>query len=245
MAKHRHELAFLTLAVYHHPVLRVLFALLWVGSLASCGSATVEPKVEHEARLLSPIPACAAVLPSPAPGVQVALRKEYWTIVFPAFDAAQGRLPADALACTGAALLQDGAFSESRVVDRLTDEQITMGGGADGIKAVWLRSHLISENGAAGALALVRTKGEFAYVIAVGVHRGRIDARLSLDRLGSDIVLLVREEGCKGDKRGPVKACSRCIWSDKENYRWEHGLRSNKWLSAMGKRWEKRDRCSI
>mgnify|MGYP001040837492 CR=1 FL=1 len=93
MAKHRHELAFLTLAVYHHPVLRVLFALLWVGSLASCGSATVEPKVEHEARLLSPIPACAAVLPSPAPGVQVALRKEYWTIVFPAFDAAQGRLP--------------------------------------------------------------------------------------------------------------------------------------------------------
>ncbi len=176
--------------------------LVLCGLISACGSAPVEPKAEHEARQLSPIPACATVLPSSSPGVQVSLRDEYWKLVFPAFEEAKGQLPADALACTGANVLEADAFSGATKAPRLTDADISLGGGADGIKAVWLRSHKTSGQEAAGAIALVRVKDEFAYVIAVGAHRGRADARLSLDRLGSELVLLVRDEGCRQRKPG-------------------------------------------
>lgn len=179
------------------------------GMLASCGSTPVAPKAEHEARLLSPIPACATVLPSPGPGVQVALRDEYWKLVFPSFDEANGNLPPDASTCTGAKVLEDAAFADTTVEPKLTDGEITLGGGADGIKAVWLRSHATSDGQQAGAIALVRLSGEFAYVIAVGSHRGRADARLSMERLGTEVVLLVRDEGCK--KREPDMPCESLL----------------------------------
>jgi hypothetical protein len=186
-----------------------LCSFLLFGMTVSCGSAPVEPKAEHEARQLSPIPACATVLPSSSPGVQVALRDEYWKLVFPAFEESNGRLPADALACTGANVLEADVFSGASMAPRLTDAEISLGGGADGIKAVWLRSHGTSGQEAVGAIALVRVKDEFAYVIAVGAHRGRADARLSLDRLGSELVLLVRDERCK--QRKPDMPCQSSL----------------------------------
>lgn len=177
----------------------------------ACGGAPVEPpRAEHEARQLAPIPACATVLPSAGPaGMQVALRDEYWKLVFPAFDEERKQLPPDALACTGARVLDDPAFARVTAAPKLTDGEITLGGGADGIKAVWLRSHPLSDSEVAGTLALVRQQDEFAYVVAVGSHRGRNDARISLDRLGSEVLLLVRDEGCK--TREPDQGCQSLL----------------------------------
>jgi len=180
------------------------------GAVVSCGATPVEPKAEHEARMLAPIPACATVLPTSGPsGMQVALRDEYWKLVFPSFDDQRGKLPPDALTCTGVDVLEDATFARATVAAKVTDDQITLGGGADGVKAVWLRSHPVSENEVAGTLALVQQKDEFVYVVAVGSHRGRPNARISLDRLGSEVLLLVRDEGCKG--RQPDDACESLL----------------------------------
>ena len=183
-----------------------VFILLFSAALSlavGCASPVAPPKAEHEARQMAPIPACATVLPTSGPsGMTVALRDEYWKLVFPAFDEQRGRLPADALACTGTPVLEDKTFARATMAPKLTDGEITLGGGADGIKAVWLRSHPVSESEVAGTLALVQQRDEFAYVVAVGSHRGRTNARISIDRLGSEVLLLVRDEGCKGNQPG-------------------------------------------
>jgi len=178
--------------------------------LVSCGSPPVEPQAEHNVRQLAPIPACAIVLPSPEPGHAraVALIK-YWNLVFPSFDESTHVLPVNALACTGGTVLEGESFSGTTRNARMSDGDITLGGGADGIKSVWLRSHIGSEGDAAGALALVRFQDDFAYVIAVGSYRGRSDARLSLDRLGSELVLLARDDGCK--QRQPKEPCQASL----------------------------------
>ncbi|MFW5740606.1 MAG: hypothetical protein ACOC1F_09605 [Myxococcota bacterium] len=180
-------------------------------AIEGCGGTALDPsRAEHEARQLAPIPACATVLPTSGPsGMQVSLRDEYWKLVFPAFDEERKSLPPGARACTGMEVLSDPAFGHTEPREELTDAEITLGGGADGIKAVWLRSHPVSEDRVAGTLALVRQQGEFAYVVAVGSRRGRKDARISLDRLGAELLLLVRDEGCK--TREPGTECKSVL----------------------------------
>lgn len=181
-----------------------LIGILAASILGSCGGTPIDPpKAEHEARQLSPVPACATVLPAAGPqGMRASLHDEYWKLVYPAFDDHRKRLPPDALACTGDPVLRTEAFRGGSVITKLTEGEITYGGGADGIKLVWLRSHSVADDQVAGAVALVRLHDEFAYVVAVGAHRGRPDARISMDRLGSELVLLVRDEGCRGRKPG-------------------------------------------
>ena len=181
------------------------------GASWGCASSPPPPsKAEHEARMLAPIPACAVVLPNAGPsGARTSLRDEYWQLVFPAFDDSRGRLPGDALACTGRALLRESTFAGATLQSKLNAEQITLGGGADGIKAVWLRSHDAEDQSVAGAIALVRVQDDFAYVVAVGAHRGRSSARLSIDRIGDELLLLVRDESCRG--RAPDDACESLL----------------------------------
>lgn len=142
--------------------------------------------------------------PTPA-GVSLSLRDEYWRIVYPGFDDKRHALPPDALTCTGRALLREPAFHDTQIGRDLTDAQITRGGGADGIKAVWLRSHQAADGKVAGAVALVRVRGDLAYVVGVGAYRGSDKARLSIDRMGDELVLLVLDDGCTN--AAPDKAC--------------------------------------
>jgi hypothetical protein len=129
------------------------------------------------------------------------LRDEYWKIVYPGFDDKNHRLQPDSLSCTERSLLREPEFAGMTPVDRADDTMITVGGGADGIRAVWLRSHRGADGTQAGALALVRAKDDLATVFAVGTYKGRVGARLSLERLDSELVLLVHDDGCTGKAR--------------------------------------------
>jgi hypothetical protein len=169
-------------------------------SLGACSST--QPRVakqEDSARLLAPVPACVTTLPgrgSAPAGMSRSLRDEYWKIVFPAFEEQTHRLPSDTLTCTGRAILHEPAFQGATAVQQADANAITLGGGADGIKAAWLRSHVFGDGTTAGALALVRARDDSATVIAVGAYRGRQSARLSLERLGAELLLLVQDDGC-------------------------------------------------
>lgn len=131
-------------------------------------------------------------------GMSQSLRGEYWKLVFPGYDESRGVLPHDSLTCTGSSLWKQPGFSGTLPFDRVGENDITIGGGADGIRAVWLRSHKAEDGSFAGALALVRAKGELASVFAVGASRARPKARLSLERIGTELVLLLDDDGCTG-----------------------------------------------
>jgi hypothetical protein len=167
----------------------------------ACASDPPRPRIEDQARLLAPIPACMASLPgartAPA-GMTRSLRNEYWAIVYPAYDDANHKLRPGALSCTGRSLQGEPEFAGTTPVDRPDERLITIGGGADGIRAVWLRSHRAPDGTEAGAIALVRAKDDAATVIAIGAHAGRPGARLSLERLDTELVLLVHDDGCTG-----------------------------------------------
>ncbi|MCU0692395.1 MAG: hypothetical protein MUF54_13425 [Polyangiaceae bacterium] len=172
------------------------------GGMSACSSPPVKSatSVEDSVRRLAPVPACLTVLSSSSrpSGATTSLRAEYWQIVFPRFDPRTRSLPDDALACTGRPILSDAAFEGAKLQPGLDDARITLGGGADGIRAVWLRSHDAPDAASAGAVALVRVQGDAAYVIGVGAYRGRSATRLSIERLGNELLLLAFDNGCPG-----------------------------------------------
>jgi len=126
----------------------IMFHLLCLTLAVSCGTAPAEPRAEHEARRLSPIPACAVVLPPHDPDQpQTIPLQKYWKLVFPAYREATFELHADAHACTGAAVFQDECFTGATLLTRITDEEITFGGGADGMMDKRGRSLCLVETG--------------------------------------------------------------------------------------------------
>lgn len=95
-----------------HPVgLRVAHRLMGYGLLGAAACAPPEPRppLEDVTRRVTPVPACAVpVQGRAAGGARRALReRELWKLVFPAFDTASFRLPADARACNNQVTLRE------------------------------------------------------------------------------------------------------------------------------------------
>lgn len=139
--------------------------------------------------------------------MQGAVREpEYWKLVFPGFAERRMYLPPDALACTGAAVFQDPAFAGVSPVHEeagaVKEGDIIYGGGGAQLKLLWFQTHRTSDGGVVGPLAMVRVADGVGEVYAVGVHRGRAQPRLSLQRMGPEVLAAVLDEGCVGRTEG-------------------------------------------
>lgn len=195
---------------------------LLVGALmvAACSSATARPPLEDSARRVTPVPACVAPVQGRAPGgARRALREpELWKLVFPQFDPASFRLPADARACNGQVSVREALArgpSEGGWV-QVPQGSLVHGGGADRLKIVWLPLGDANEDRAQGALAVVRSFDDTAELYAVGVHEGRrATTSFALERLGSELLVVAHDDGCKGHAEGACATSAR-VYADRQ-----------------------------
>ena len=73
------------------------------------------------------------------------------------------------------------------------------GAGLNKLRLLWFRTHEHGDGTMAGPLALVRSFEEDAEVYAVGSYRGNATrAKLRIERLGSDLLPTVQDDGCLG-----------------------------------------------
>ena len=192
----------------------VLFA-----ALVGCASTDPRPPSGDAARRVTPVPACVAPARGRAAGgARRALREpELWGLVFPAFDPVSFRLPADAQACNGQVTVRDavGAAAGGAWV-QVPQGSAVYGGGADRLKVVWLPFAQEPDGAGRGAIALVRSFDDTAELYAVGVHRGsRQNTTLALERLGTELLVVASDDGCKG---APDRECvtSARVYADRQ-----------------------------
>ena len=71
----------------------------------ACGGSERPARIEDDARVMAPVPACIAPLAARSHGAGQTMRNltedQYWQLVFPSYDAQNHRLPLNALTCTG------------------------------------------------------------------------------------------------------------------------------------------------
>jgi hypothetical protein len=131
------------------------------------------------------------------------LREEQvWSLVYPGFDPKRGTLAQDTRACTGRAPLQDKVLAGGTAI-KIEEGAVALGGGGDRLKVAWLRSESYPDGTVGGALALVRSVDGTAEVYAVGAYRGRAKAALTIERVGPEVVVVVKDDGC-GDSKTPA-----------------------------------------
>jgi hypothetical protein len=127
---------------------------------------------------------------------------QYWRLVFPQFDVAAHRLPAGAIACTGARVFDDPVFAGGATRGspiEVEEGDILFGNGGERVRIVWLRTHRWPDGSRAGPLALVRAKEDFAEVYAVGAYRAATaNTTLQAERLGTEVLLSATDDGCIG-----------------------------------------------
>lgn len=170
--------------------------------LTSCAEPT-QSKSADPTRALSPVPACVRNLPlSGGDGyVQQLNEEEYWGLLVPAWANHMDDSP-EIASCNGVRLMDNPAFADARLdpASRL-EGRITYGGGANRLKIVWLRSHRIGDDAAAGPLALMRVVGNHAEAYGVTAFRGNPDkVRFDLERLGGEVVVTAITDDCTGGK---------------------------------------------
>lgn len=167
------------------------------------------PRIEDDARAMAPVPACITPLAARTHGAGQTMRNlsedQTWQVVFPAFDAVHHQLPADSLACTGAAVFRDALFAGGTTRGNpivVQSGDVVYGNGGDRVRIVWLRTHRWSDGTEAGPLALVRAKEDFAEVYAVGSYR-RLGGNVTLqaERLGTEVLVSVTDDGCQGQPK--------------------------------------------
>lgn len=158
-----------------------------------------------ELRADAPVPACVSPLgggsarPGEAGAMARSLREdELWALIFPGFEA--WKVPATARTCVGEAIAPTAAAPIA-----VREGSTLYGGGADRMRVAWLP---IADAGARtlGALALYRSHGAVAEVLAIApleAARGR--TKLGVERLASDIVVTVTDQGCT--KQVPPAPC--------------------------------------
>jgi len=180
-------------------------------SLASgCSAAAKEPKLEDEARLLAPIPACVIPLSArkgPGGTLRNLREEQYWQVVFPAYDADKHALPEGATTCTGYDVFADQSFKGTRRIhaypEAVTEEDILIGSGGEHLKAVWLKTHVTEDGLDAGVLALVRAKESVAEVYAVTPFRAATPRPyFVIERMGNDVLVTAQDNACQGIKAG-------------------------------------------
>jgi hypothetical protein len=135
---------------------------------------------------------------------------QYWQAVFPSFDVATHRLPADAVACTGKRVFDDPMFAggtTSGTPIEVQDGDIFYGNGGERIRIAWFRTHKWRDGSRAGPLALIRAKEEFAEVYAVGAYRGAsAKPTFQAERLGTELLVSATDDGCEGTpKQAPCE----------------------------------------
>lgn len=166
--------------------------------------------MEDRARRTVPVPICIQPLQRSTTGVSKVEPEDYWKMVLPAFDAGSGSVDSGSNDCAGRP-----AFAEK---DLLAAEGPRAGSlpakadhavvtpGPDGFRVVWLRTFDFADGSSSGPLALVRSREGYAEVYGTGAYRGKLKTtRLSLERMGSRILVTATDEGC-GDVK-PGQAC--------------------------------------
>ena len=125
-------------------------------------------------------------------------------MLFPAFDTKEGRLGEGALTCEGRTIFGENSFVGGTVRGGRwplspKEGDIVQGAGLNKLRLLWFRTHEHGDGTMAGPLALVRSFEEDAEVYAVGSYRGNATrAKLRIERLGSDLVPTVQDDGCLG-----------------------------------------------
>jgi hypothetical protein len=197
------------------PTRGLLFGLLAI--TVSCSSTTPpkpESPPEDRPRRMAPLAACLTRLPprKGAPGAVYAVPEEqYWKFVFPSFDEGTRKLPAGALACTGDNVLGDPLLKDGEPIKgswplKVEGGELASGSGGDRLKLVWLKTHKFADGTVGGPIAMTRAVDEFGEVYAIGVYRGKPEkTRLSIERIGSELVASATNEGCVG--RPPNTPC--------------------------------------
>ncbi|HEU4536302.1 MAG TPA: hypothetical protein VFS00_19390, partial [Polyangiaceae bacterium] len=195
---------------------------LLVGALAAtaCSANAPRPPLEDTARRVTPVPACIAPVPGRAPGgARRALREpELWKLVFPQFDPSSFRVPADARACNGQVGVREalGAGPAEGGWVKVPQGSLVYGGGADRLKIIWLPLADANEGSVQGALALVRSFDDTAELYAVGVHEGRRPTTsFALERLGSELLVVANDDGCRGHAEGECATSAR-VYADRQ-----------------------------
>jgi hypothetical protein len=176
-------------------------------SVAGCASAVESSKMEDRARRSVPVPICIQPLERSTSGVSKVEPADYWKMVLPSFDAGSSTVDSGSSDCSGRP-----AFSEQ---DLLSAEGPRTGSlpakpdhavvtpGPDGFRVVWLRTFDFSDGSSSGPLALVRSREGYAEVYGTGSLRGKLKTtRLSLERMGSRILVTATDEGCGEVKPG-------------------------------------------
>lgn len=182
-------------------------------SVCSCAGAVDSLKTEDNVRRMVPIPICIRPLANRAKsGVAQSLTPDdYWSIVMTSYDRESKSLTdRNAPDCAGQLVLNNSQLNEAEGPRtgpiKVTDADTVIGTGPAGFKVAWLRTHKFSDGTAAGPIALLRGKEEYAEVYAVGFYRGRPDkSRLGIERLGYDILVTATDDGCTGAK--PDQTC--------------------------------------
>ena len=172
-----------------------------------CASAVESSKMEDRARRTVPVPICIQPLQRSTSGVSKIEPQDYWKMVLPGFDAGTSSVDSGSNDCAGRP-----AFAES---DLLSAEGPRTGSlpakpdhavvtpGPDGFRIVWLRTFEFADGSSSGPLGLVRSREGYAEVYGTGSFRGKLKTtRLSLERMGSRILVTATDEGCAEPKPG-------------------------------------------
>ena len=173
---------------------------------SACAESERPPRVEDEARVMAPVPACITPLPARTTATAGTMRNlredQYWQLVFPAFDDDRKLLPVDALACTGARVFDDPMFAGGTTRGspiQVQEGDILYGSGGDRLRILWMRTHKWNDGGEAGPIALVRTKEDFAEVYAIGAYRRATpQTTFQAERVGTEFLVSATDDGCQG-----------------------------------------------
>lgn len=179
-------------------------------SSTGCSSVAQPARNEDVSRQNAPVPACIMPMPvrATSKGTLKRLRDlQYWELVYPTYDANTRKLPEDALACTGQAVLKDpileGGTSDRGWPRTIEETDVHLGSGGDRLKVVWLRTHSFKDGSTGGAIALVRSQEDFAEAYAIGAYRS-LTAKpyLMLERIGPDVAVTAQDDHCLQEKKG-------------------------------------------
>ncbi len=152
-------------------------------------------------RATGPVPACVRNLPpaAKANGFQRQLPEDqYFGLVVPSWSDGVESPSSSTLACNGEAIFDSRSMEGTRFDPQAVEQgKITYGGGANGLKIVWLRTHQAENGDAAGPLSLVRLVDNHAEVYGVTTYRGDPErTRFDLERIGGEVALTAVVDGC-------------------------------------------------
>ncbi len=187
-------------------------------ALCASMSCKLPPRSLNEdiPRRAAPIPACVWRDPQSmtTDGSIIGLEgPDYWALVYPSFDRKASTLAQGARDCTGR---DNFATQELRYCTPANgwplntgEGQMSLGGGPDQLRVVWLWEGICAGGLKGGALALIRNFNGFAEVYAIAPFRALPERmKFAVQRMGPEVVVTAEDTGCPPKKAGePPVAC--------------------------------------